>query len=57
MHNITSLIKTDIQSFTSDTVAILEQLMKVDMTSIGTGNTTVLLFSAEILPRVWRYLN
>ena len=51
------MIQTEIQSFTSDTVAILEQLMKVDMTSIGTGNTTVLLFSAEILPRVWRYLN
>ena len=29
-------------------------VMKVDMMSMGTGNTMVLLFSAEMLFRVWR---
>ena len=51
------MIQSDTNLFTSDTVVILEQLMNVDMTSMGTGNTTVLLFSAEILPRVCRYLS
>ena len=29
--------------------------MKVEMISTGTGNTIVLLFSAEMFVRVWRY--
>ena len=31
--------------------------MKVDMMSMGTGKTMVLLFSAEMLFKVWRYLS
>ena len=32
-------------------------LMKFEMMSMGTGKTMVLLCSAEMLLRVWRYLN
>ena len=40
----------------SGPVSAVSTVTSCEMMSMGTGNTMVLLFSADILFRVWRYL-